>query len=84
MKNSIIAFLAGALSTLLLFLKIKKPDVITVSGDLIENQKVKDNSKRKGLFGFLKPDPVKKMERQNRATDRRMKRLEARALRKKK
>jgi len=47
MKNSIIAFLSGALAALLLFLKFKKPDIVKVEGDLIESQKVKDNSKHK-------------------------------------
>ncbi len=47
MKNSIIAFLAGALTALLIYLKKKNPDIVNVSGDLIEDQKIKDNSKHK-------------------------------------
>jgi len=48
MKNSIIAFLAGMLAACLLYLKNKHPDVVNVSGDLIEEQKIKDNRKIKG------------------------------------
>ena len=47
MKNSIIAFLAGALTALLIYLKKKNPDIVNVSGDLIEEQKIKDNRKIK-------------------------------------
>lgn len=47
MKNSIIAFLVGALAALLLYLKKKNPDIVNVSGDLIEEQKIKDNRKIK-------------------------------------
>ena len=48
------------------YLKFKKPEIVNVQGDLIESQKVKDNSKvknRKGMFGWLKLDPKKKAER---------------------
>jgi hypothetical protein len=54
MKNSIIAFLAGMLAAGLLYLKNKNPDIVNVSGDLIEEQKIKDNRKFKG-GGFV-PD----------------------------
>ena len=50
-----------------MFLSPKKEETNNVQGDLIESQKVKDNSKdkrkRKGLFSFLKRDPEKKAER---------------------
>lgn len=49
MKNNIIAFLAGALTALLIYLKKKHPDVVNVSGDLIEEQKIKDNRKVKNI-----------------------------------
>jgi len=47
MKNNIIAFLAGVLTALLIYLKKKNPDIVNVSGDLIEEQKIKDNRKSK-------------------------------------
>lgn len=47
MKNNIIAFLTGALTALLIYLKKKHPDIVNVSGDLIEEQKIKDNRKVK-------------------------------------
>ena len=69
------------------FVILPRNKTINVSDDYIESQKTKDNSKvknRKRFFGFLKRDAVKKMERQNRATDKRMKRLKDKALRNKK
>ena len=47
MKNTIIGALAGALISLLIYLKNKHPDIVNVSGDLIEEQKIKDNRKIK-------------------------------------
>ena len=47
MKNNIIAFLVGILTALLVYLKKKNPDIVNVSGDLIEEQKIKDNRKIK-------------------------------------
>lgn len=47
MKNSIIAFLAGMLTACLIYLKNKHPDIVNVSGDLIEDQKIKDQRKIK-------------------------------------
>jgi len=47
MWKSIATFLGGIMAGLLIFLKMKNPDVINVQGDLIEDQKIKDNSKHK-------------------------------------
>lgn len=50
MKNwwkSISLFLAGVIAGMVAFLKMKSPDVTNVQGDLIESQKIKDNSKHK-------------------------------------
>ena len=47
MWKNISIFLGGLITGLLIFLKMKEPDVIQVDGDLIESQKVKDNSKHK-------------------------------------
>ena len=47
MWKNISIFLGGLITGLLIFLKMKEPDVIQVDGDLIESQKVKDNSKQK-------------------------------------
>ena len=51
MKNSIIAFLAGILAAGLFYLKNKHPEIVNVSGDLIEEQKIKDNRKIKNKGG---------------------------------
>lgn len=63
MKNSFIAFLIGALAALLIYLKNKNPDIVQVSGDLIEEQKIKDNRKIKGKspwsnYGVMEPGHV--------------------------
>jgi hypothetical protein len=47
MWKTISVFLSGVLAATILFLKFKKPEVVNVSGDLIEEQKVKDNRKIK-------------------------------------
>ena len=48
MWKTISIFLLGAMAAFVAFFKMKAPDVTNVSGDLIEEQKVKDNRKIKG------------------------------------
>jgi uncharacterized membrane protein len=66
MWKSISLFLAGVISGFLVYIKLKQPDVTNVSGDLIESQKVKDNSKHK---------LSRKEIRANRKAERKRKRL---------
>lgn len=59
-------FLLGIVAGYFIF---PKEEINNIQGDLIEEQKVKNNSKhkdnrkRKGLLGWLKRDPKKKEER---------------------
>lgn len=57
-------FLLGIVAGYFIF---PKEEINNIQGDLIEEQKIKDNrknkSKKKGLFGWLKRDPKKKEER---------------------
>lgn len=57
-------FLLGIVAGYFIF---PKEEINNIQGDLIEEQKIKDNrknkSKKKGLFGWLKRDPKKKAER---------------------
>jgi len=76
MWKSISMFLGGALTALLIYLKVKDPEEINVSGDYIEKQKKTDNTKikaKKGIFGFLKRDPENKAERKRKRVLRKSK-----------
>jgi hypothetical protein len=66
MWKELALILIGVVACGVYFYKTKKPEVTNVAGDLIEEQKLKDNSKfkaKKGMFGFLKRDPDKKAAR---------------------
>ena len=47
MWRTVSIFLSGVLAALLIAMKLKKPEVINVSGNYVEDQKIKDNSKHK-------------------------------------
>ena len=47
MWKSISMFLGGALTALLIYLKLKNPEVVNVQGDQINDPKIKDNRKDK-------------------------------------
>jgi len=47
MWKNISIFLGGLVTGFLIYIKMKQPDVTNVHGDLIESQKIKENSKHK-------------------------------------
>lgn len=47
MWKNISLFLGGIIAGLLLYLKVKNPDVMNVTGDYVKEQKIKDNTKIK-------------------------------------
>ena len=70
MWKSISLFLGGVVAGIILFLKMKDPDITHVDGDLIESQKVKDNRKIK-----LSWKERRKLKKEARILKRKQKRL---------